>query len=103
MRNLLGLFLRGIMLLIALASISSREDESLNVREKVKVDSNMQTKQYQTEIVLNTDGSYFIKEKMDVQFIKPQYGISRTIPVHRLQYYEDRAHREHKFLYYAKI
>lgn len=103
MRNLLGLFLRGIMLLIALASISSREDEPLNVREKVKVDSNMQTKQYQTEIVLNTDGSYFIKEKMDVQFIKPQYGISRTIPVHRLQYYEDRAHREHKFLYYAKI
>lgn len=103
MRSLLGVFLRGIMILIALASIASSEDEPLNVQEKVKLDSNMQTKQYQTDIILNTDGSYFVKEKIDVQFIKPQYGIYRNIPVKGLQYYEDKAHKKHKFLYYTKI
>lgn len=103
MRDLWGLLLRGVFMLIALASIAITENEPLNVQEKVKLDSNMQTKQYQTDIVLNTDGSYFVKEKIDVQFTEPQYGIYRIIPVHGLQYYVDKTHKEHEFLYYAKI
>lgn len=92
-----------ILGLAILALFAAPVDEPLSVNEKVQMDSNMQTKQYETDVTLNTNGSYSVKEKIDVQFISPQHGIYRNIPVRGLMSYEDKTHKKHEFLYYAEI
>lgn len=103
----LGSLLRGILhevfMLVFLALFASTVDEPLNTQEKIKTDPNMQTEQYQTDVTLDTNGSYLVKEKINVQFTSPQHGIYRTIPVRGIQRYKDKENKEHEFLYNAKI
>lgn len=63
----------------------------------------MRTEQYETDVTLKTDGSYFITEGIKVDFLKPRHSIYRNIPVRGMQSYKDKENKEHKLLYYADL
>ncbi|MBS7009088.1 DUF2207 domain-containing protein [Anaerostipes sp.] len=96
-------FLSRICILLIIGLYSTTVDEPVNFNQKVQPDQNMKTEKYQTDITLMKNGSYSVKEAIDVNFVNPRHGIYRNIPVRGKQYYIDEKNREHEFLYYADV
>lgn len=80
-------YIIGILMLTITFSLpilhTVRADESEVVYEDNggSEDRNMHTKQYDVFVTVGKDGSYTIREKINVKFLNPRHGIYRNIPL----------------------
>lgn len=84
-----------------IASVFMMRVQIVKADEGVSYDSNMETKNYKTDIVVGKDGSYTVTETWKVDFKKPRHGIYRYIPYKGNIYSYDQDGSVKKFLYFA--
>lgn len=92
-----------VMIFMTASGIFMGNLQPVNAAQSISKDYNMETDQYDVNIVIGDDGSYTVTEKIKVQFRNLRHGIYRYIPNKGTITIYDEDGKEQKLVYHAKV